>query len=293
MTIGGRSNVATPARRRRDKAAMPASVASCLTESFDGASWPIGADLTWDEGHTGQQSNGSGFGTQYSTDGSTSASRTLHVVSNRLTVKGPDDSLLDGGGYEWYQALGQFRETTDGSSIDMTVTATLANPPPHANAWETLIARNNAGDPGEDTTLAYSISGFFGSFQQDFAFLEVVYSSPFNSGFLQYAYVNDTAGGLSYTPTIGDLLSLTVTGTSPSIVATLKINGSTVLTATETDFAAAISAFTGDTTADFPLGLRSGGILTLRTSSGMLGANWDHGTLDDVLALDDFSACPA
>jgi hypothetical protein len=290
---GGRFRQYQRVTRQRPPRAPAAVFAppACLEESFAGASWPIGSDLTWDEGHQASMSNGGGGTTD---DGSTSTKRTIHVVSDKLAIKAPDDSLLTGG-HQWYRTKGHARTTTDVASADMTVTATVTGASALVNAEYLLIVRN-AVDASEDIGNA-NLAAYIVYFSDNYIEVDLGYHSSstltLEGGGI---FVKDSSAiGFTHTFAPGDTISVTATGTASSTVVSCKVNGVEYVHIDDTDLSAAMSGYLGDPLSDLPVGQRAGvGLFVSSLGSPFDDLTvWDHGAWDDVISLDDFEACPA
>lgn len=287
-SLGGRvRGQRTPRRTFQRRGAANAPIPACLTESFTGASWPIGSDLTWDEGHWGTYDlfvTPTVFG-----DGSDPNVRTLHVVGSELTVKAPDDSQLPGG-ENWIRTQGYARTVDALTGPDMTVTATIGGVSNTAGAEWILIARNEVR-VDEQLWNGFA-AGWVAFYQADYVFIIPVHDDPFAPGFMTSGFAdNFTAGnpGFLWTPSDGDEIGLTVTGIGSSTVVTCEAPvGSTAFTLDQgNNWGDAL--LVGDEN-DFIAGDQAGCGLFLQSTN--FSNPWDRGW-DDVTTLDDWEACPA
>lgn len=292
MSIGGRSKVATSTLRRRNPGSAPASVSQCLTESFTGASWPIGSDLAWDEGHqaTSTPVGSSTPDTPVTGDGSNALKRTLHVVSDILTIQAMDDTQIPVGGHTWRLAFGNARTQADVASVDMTVSAvveggTTANV---SGEW-VLIARNTVN--GSEDIGNTNLDAYIARFDDDYIDVEMGYvSSVFAPGTLVGGgiFIGDsTSSGFTHTFAPGDTISMTVRGTGSATTISCGVNGVEYVSLDQADLSAAL--FSGDSLSDLPYGQRAGRGLVARR----IGASWNHGTMDDVISMDSWEVCSA
>lgn len=252
----------------------------CLTESFDGASWPIGSDLTWEEGHIG---NPNGLGANVLSDGSDALKRTLHVVGDTLTVKYPDNSQLPGGSTHWDTAGGFVRTVAELGAADMRVSATIGGV---SNNFPDYFLVARSFPHAQEVLNTGFIPGWQADFEDGFLFVQCWYQSSTmapgdltNGGF---------AAVVSGVPSLvdGDEIAMTVTGTGTSTVVTVELNGATLTTLNQAnnwdDGPGTGSLVPGDSPDDFATGLQGGaGLVMFRPST------------DDVTTLDNWSMCPA
>lgn len=292
--FGGRSGVVTqlsPVSRAAYGRSSVRSTMGCLTESDAGASWPIGTDLAWDEGHQGTYTapGSSVIDGTTSDDGSTSSKRTLHVVSDKLTIQAPNDSNLPGG-KTWRRALGNARTQDDVASVDMTVSAVVEGITTANVFGEYVLIARNATNGAEDLGNA-NLDGYIVYFMDDYIEVDMGYvSSVFSPGVLVGGgiFVGDSSAiGFTHTMAPGDTLAVTATGTGSSTVISCLVNGTEYVHITDTELSAAL--FAGDSLSDLPYGTRAGrGLFAQR-----VGASWNHGTMDDVISIDGWQACVA
>lgn len=279
-SIGGRWKasrahpVAIP--RRTPAASKPVP---CITETFDGAdSDTIGPDQPWvffpyasnvakkprvqDHKLTLRRSTSglnSGFDARADADGSS--------VDHRTRVEYATASTLGGGGSQL-------------SQYDIGAFARMVPVP---------------GDPGDFESGAYIGWHFYAgsSYGSDglggfttfpYADLELYY---FDSGGLFYGYAFYDGVTSTPDPTVGDEVAITVTGTGTGTRVLCTYNGTSVFDVSGSDLTTWLSA-NSITASDLPEGVRGG--LSIFAIAG--DASWSSAN-DDLVALDNFSVCPA
>lgn len=259
----------------------------CLAESFDGMADPwLGPDLVWSEYHRGQTNVAAVVTTSGTAGALIDARRCVHVTANAAALRAPDDSQLPGGSSSWALVRGTGMTAAALSSQDQTVSAMVT-------AWpaDALLSGGSNGDRW-DLILGARVQGIdtVTTGGQLIGYAATLYKArEFPGVVVQRAYVLAVYddGSIHSTDPLGQVdvagdptgkeLVLAVTGTEGvDLAVVVKLDGSTIISLTDADF-------TGWT--PLPTGLAGG--FTLDATRA-----WDHGTMDDVLALDAFSACP-
>ena len=273
-------------RLRPPRAPQAVFASTCITESWDGGSWPLGPDLTWQEGHFAQ----AGFGESIDTDGSNALQRTLHVVDNALTIQAPDDSELPGSN-GWFRTQGYARADSELPGSDMQVTATIGGVTAGNGTPEWILIVRTSPHANENFTTGF-IQGWVVYFNApDYVFLDLIYDDGvlLNSGFTDTATVNPS---FSWTAQEGDQIRVTVTGTGNDtvLVAEAPIGNIAMTLNLANDWGDALQP--GDNSGMFPTGTQAGaGLFVQSTDPSEPISAWNHAAWDDVLTLDDWEAC--
>lgn len=292
-------------RSRPPRAPAATFVSNCVTESFDGGSYPIGPDQSWEFGHLSAYlpSTGSPTSGFVNDDGTDATKRTVRVVGDRASVRAMDDANLPGGNV-WWRTMGFGVCDTELSGSDMRVSATISGatiPSPYNPEW--ILSVRNFDDPDNDLASGYS-GGYRVYFMPFYIFVECSYvSSVVSPGILTAFSIIDTSTlnpSFAWEPSDGDEISVEITGTDTATVLTCSINGTPGLVAdSETDFREgggfAGLLFDDDPMSDLPNGSKAG--FGFFVDAGNFGQSptrsaWDRGN-DDVVTLDNWESCPA
>lgn len=284
-------------RTRPPRAPAATFERTCIMESFDQvAEAPLGPDLVWSERHGASAEAASGSTVQsLVTTGTVSTRRVINVVGNGLALRAPDDSELTGTAIQWETAFGVARADSD-LPDDMRVAATVTGLGPLGVAGTPSVFRNFRYELWARTRSDVALSTAATGWQ--------VYFSAYNNGTSTVSMAFDTDdefGDYIFDDPIadvqvGDELGIRVTGTGLASVVQALVNDVVVLELSGTDLSTFVSGLGIDPDADLPSGPRS--IVALAGSAnnpgaGTLSEGWDHGTMDDVVSVDDFSACSA
>lgn len=258
---------ARPVQRRGAIVVAPGP--ACLTESFDGGSYPIGPDIAW--GDTANWSYAEAYhfaGSSFEGDGADPTERTLHIVSGGATLRAADPShqvgppptppifLTRGWDLGWRSIMGRARTGTDLASTDVTVTATIGAVLPDFRSEFDLVVRSVADYVNDDFPGDY-YAGYIVLFQDEYVEIDFQYVSPNFSGDLGFAFIKSSDfpdWSVDLAP--GDVLSVTITGTGASTNIVAQVNGATAVEANAAEIEAAM--YGTDTIANAPVGLRHG-----------------------------------
>lgn len=292
-SLGGRSiSQRTRLRDRpRRSSIVTTPTVTCLTESFTGASWPIGADLTWEEGHSGYPSPDPPI----QSDGSDAAKRTLHVVNNKLTIKAPDDTELPGS-TGWFRAIGYARCTSELAGPDMRVSATIGGVTAANGFPEWILVARAFVHPDETLAIGF-FPGWVVYFLDSYVFAEPIFNSvvfgggnQLLNGFTDTSTVNPS---FAWTPQEGDEVSVEVTGTGDDTVLIAIAGGVEAFTLNQgNNWGDAFDIWPGEPSSAYPEGVTGGLGLFLQNPDGVAPIDpWNHAAWDDVATLDDWSAC--
>lgn len=289
--IGGRSAVfQRTVPRARSQPFVREVVSACAAEGFEGASWPIGVDLTWEEGHGANAYAYDAFNASFPrTDGSDPNYRTLSVVDGELAIAAPPDAGLndDGGSGQvdlaWQRVWGLARATTELSGPDMRVTGVVSGRSSGANGFPEWLLLARSAPNVDDFMSALFQLGYLAYFMDGYVQVEVWYvdgSTTLNG----YAFLDS---GIAVVPSIAvdDELALEVTGTGATTRVVCQINGVTYLDHDATSIGSAMSPDTVDMLPDgtragvgfYHIGASSGGTQQQdETFNGAYDLSWGH-----------------
>lgn len=331
-SLRGRSRLYKPTTHSPIPARRPAiaPVPSCLTESFTGTSDTIGPDLAWQHVDTAFAAGAVVLGAssnQFNVagDGALAGDRPLVVRDGVLTLEAPSTALLPAGitgpnGY-WSRLTGTAIANDPLGALDMSTSVTIASVPPlgisdgDSMLWGgvDLIARWDGTFVGTWGYWMFSYANKqrsnVGTFAaggggpdpaeidpQGEAGLFLAFPDAGGNDFATYADID----GLPLFA-VGDVLSLSVTGSGASTHVIGALNGVTVFEVDGiTDFGDWESPPDDPHDLDTELPAASGFGLALTatasdvdTGPGNWWGPWNPADLDYTFAVDNFEACPA